>query len=79
MTKPDHVTTRIDTFLLSDASPEDNEFTLWLALQLSNEGCQPFGFRSTDSEFGERLLVDEICRRRKWDLPEGRSEDSRFC
>jgi hypothetical protein len=27
-----------DTVLLSHANPEDNEFTLWLALQLANEG-----------------------------------------
>src|ERR1035441_7587686 len=27
-----------DTLLLSHANPEDNEFTLWLALQLANEG-----------------------------------------
>jgi hypothetical protein len=27
-----------DTILLSHANPEDNEFTLWLALQLANEG-----------------------------------------
>lgn len=29
---------RRDTVLLSHANPEDNEFTLWLALQLANEG-----------------------------------------
>ena len=27
-----------DTLLLSHANPEDNEFTLWLALQLANDG-----------------------------------------
>src|SRR5258706_13852744 len=27
-----------DTVLLSHANPEDNEFTLWLALQLASEG-----------------------------------------
>src|SRR5262249_44289991 len=27
-----------DTLLLSHANPEDNEFTLWLALQLANGG-----------------------------------------
>ena len=27
-----------DTLLLSHANPEDNEFTLWLALQLAIEG-----------------------------------------
>jgi hypothetical protein len=27
-----------DTILLSHANPEDNEFTLWLALQLANQG-----------------------------------------
>ena len=27
-----------DTLLISHANPEDNEFTLWLALQLANEG-----------------------------------------
>jgi len=27
-----------DTLLVSHANPEDNEFTLWLALQLANEG-----------------------------------------
>jgi len=27
-----------DTLLLSHANPEDDEFTLWLALQLANEG-----------------------------------------
>ena len=27
-----------NTLLLSHANPEDNEFTLWLALQLANEG-----------------------------------------
>src|ERR1022692_3173082 len=27
-----------DTLLLSHANPEDNEFTLWLALQLANHG-----------------------------------------
>src|SRR5207247_328288 len=27
-----------DTLLLSHANPEDNEFTLWLALQLAKEG-----------------------------------------
>ena len=30
--------TQRDTLLLSHANPEDNEFTLWLALQLANEG-----------------------------------------
>jgi hypothetical protein len=29
---------RRDTILLSHANPEDNEFTLWLTLQLANEG-----------------------------------------
>jgi hypothetical protein len=29
-----------DTLLLSHANPEDNEFTLWLALQLANEGIR---------------------------------------
>src|SRR3954452_23494732 len=38
MIEPVHVTTRRDTLLLSHANPEDNEFTLWLALQLANEG-----------------------------------------
>ena len=31
-----------DTLLLSHANPEDNEFTLWLALQLANEGYRPW-------------------------------------
>ena len=31
-------TPKRDTVLLSHANPEDNEFTLWLALQLANEG-----------------------------------------
>ena len=32
------VKTLRDTLLLSHANPEDNGFTLWLALQLANEG-----------------------------------------
>jgi hypothetical protein len=35
--RPEAVQQR-DTLLLSHANPEDNEFTLWLALQLANEG-----------------------------------------
>ena len=38
MTESAHVAPRRDTLLLSHANPEDNEFTLWLALQLANEG-----------------------------------------
>jgi len=38
MTESAHVALRRDTLLLSHANPEDNEFTLWLALQLANEG-----------------------------------------
>ena len=38
MTEPAQVTQPRDTLLLSHANPEDNEFTLWLALQLANEG-----------------------------------------
>jgi len=37
MADPSVMKTR-DTLLLSHANPEDNEFTLWLALQLANEG-----------------------------------------
>jgi hypothetical protein len=33
------VPTPRDALLLSHANPEDNEFTLSLALQLSKEGC----------------------------------------
>ena len=38
MTEPAQITPQRDTLLLSHANPEDNEFTLWLALQLANEG-----------------------------------------
>ena len=38
MTEPTPVKTARDTLLLSHANPEDNEFTLWLALQLANAG-----------------------------------------
>jgi len=38
MTEPAPVKQARDTLLLSHANPEDNEFTLWLALQLANEG-----------------------------------------
>jgi hypothetical protein len=38
MTQASPVTQPRDTLLLSHANPEDNEFTLWLALQLANEG-----------------------------------------
>lgn len=38
MTERAQVTQTRDTLLLSHANPEDNEFTLWLALQLANEG-----------------------------------------
>ena len=38
MTEPAQVTPHRDTLLLSHANPEDNEFTLWLALQLANQG-----------------------------------------
>jgi hypothetical protein len=37
MTEPAPVKAARDTLLLSHANPEDNEFTLWLALQLANE------------------------------------------
>jgi hypothetical protein len=38
MTEPTQAIEARDTLLLSHANPEDNEFTLWLALQLANEG-----------------------------------------
>jgi hypothetical protein len=38
MTQNVPVTQARDTLLLSHANPEDNEFTMWLALQLANEG-----------------------------------------
>ena len=38
MTEHAQLTNQRDTLLLSHANPEDNEFTLWLALQLANEG-----------------------------------------
>lgn len=38
MTERVEATQPRDTLLLSHANPEDNEFTLWLALQLANEG-----------------------------------------
>jgi TIR domain-containing protein len=38
MTEPATVKSARDTLLLSHANPEDNQFTLWLALQLANEG-----------------------------------------
>jgi hypothetical protein len=38
MTERVQVKQQRDTLLLSHANPEDNEFTLWLALQLANEG-----------------------------------------
>jgi hypothetical protein len=38
MTEAAKITPQRDTLLLSHANPEDNEFTLWLALQLANEG-----------------------------------------
>ena len=38
MTEPAPVKQARDTLLLSHANPEDNEFTLWLALELANEG-----------------------------------------
>jgi hypothetical protein len=38
MTEPTQAIQARDTLLLSHANPEDNEFTLWLALQLANEG-----------------------------------------
>ena len=37
-----------DTLLLSHANPEDNEFTLWLALQLASNGFR-VPLRGTDS------------------------------
>ena len=38
MTETAPATSQRDTLLLSHANPEDNEFTLWLAFQLANEG-----------------------------------------
>lgn len=38
MTRSDQAPKQRDTLLLSHANPEDNEFTLWLALQLANHG-----------------------------------------
>ena len=38
MTERAQVIQQRDALLLSHANPEDNEFTLWLALQLANEG-----------------------------------------
>ncbi len=38
MTEPVEAVQARDALLLSHANPEDNEFTLWLALQLANEG-----------------------------------------
>lgn len=38
MTDTTQVTHARDTLLLSHANPEDNELTLWLALQLANQG-----------------------------------------
>src|SRR5580658_9125008 len=38
MTESAQATQARDTLLLSHANPKDNEFTLWLALQLANEG-----------------------------------------
>ena len=38
MTSTARVTEARDTLLLSHANPEDSEFSLWLALQLANEG-----------------------------------------
>src|ERR1035438_9475485 len=38
LTEPTPVKAARDTLLLSHANPEDNEFTLWLALQLANHG-----------------------------------------
>ena len=38
MTETTPLTPARDTLLLSHANPEDNEFTLWLARQLANEG-----------------------------------------
>jgi hypothetical protein len=38
MTERAQVIPKRDTLLLSHANPEDNEFTLWLTLQLANEG-----------------------------------------
>jgi hypothetical protein len=38
MTEAAQAIPKRDTLLLSHANPEDNEFTLWLALQLANEG-----------------------------------------
>ena len=38
MTERPRETVQRDTLLLSHANPEDNEFALWLSLQLANEG-----------------------------------------
>src|ERR1700682_1543943 len=38
MTRSAQATQPRDTLLLTHANPEDDEFTLWLALQLANEG-----------------------------------------
>ena len=46
-----------DTIFLSHANPEDNEFTLWLALQLSKEGY-PVWCDLTDLLGGEDIWKD---------------------
>src|SRR6267142_1899583 len=54
-----------DTLLLSHANPEDNEFTLWLALQLAKEGY-PVWCDLTKLLGGERFWtnIETAIRRR---------------
>ena len=47
-----------DTVLLSHANPEDNEFTLWLALQLANQGYKVWC--DLTKRLGGELFLDDI-------------------
>jgi hypothetical protein len=56
MTEQAQATQARDTLLLSHANPEDNEFTLWLALQLANEGSFPVSEKLPYTYFFEGLV-----------------------
>jgi len=51
------IVTRRDTVMISHANPEDNEFTLWLALQLAKEGYKVWS-DLTDLVGGEQFWMD---------------------
>jgi TIR domain len=61
MTAPKHIPTKPatmrDTVMISHANPEDNEFTLWLALQLAKDGYKVWS-DVTDLIGGEQFWSD---------------------